>query len=84
MASAEDRETLRQSLEQHKQELRVAVQDLGTAARSWSDPTTSIRERPIPWLVGAFVLGLVVWPRQPGGDRWLRSGGCQCKNDKGA
>jgi len=57
MASAEDREMLRQSLEQHKQELRIAVQDLGTAAKSWSDPTASIRERPIPWLIGAFVLG---------------------------
>ena len=57
MASAEDRETLRQALEQHKQDLRVAVQDLGSAARSWSDPTISIRDRPIPWLIGAFLVG---------------------------
>ena len=58
MASPEQRETLRQNLEQHKQDLRIAVQDLTVAARSWSDPTESIRLHPGSWLTGAFVFGL--------------------------
>jgi hypothetical protein len=58
VASSEQAEELRQSLEQHKHELRVAMQDLGTAARSWSNPTGSIREHPGRWLVGAFRVGL--------------------------
>ena len=58
MASPEHREALRQSLEQHKQELRLAVQDLSVAARSWSDPSESIRLHPAAWLTGAFVVGL--------------------------
>jgi hypothetical protein len=63
MASAENREALRQALEQHKEELRIAAQDLSIAARSWSDPSESIRLRPGAWLGGAFVVGL-----------WLGSG----------
>jgi hypothetical protein len=59
VASTEKREVLRQSLEQHKQELRLAMQDLGTAARSWGDPALAIRHHPAQWLVGAFLVG--VW-----------------------
>jgi hypothetical protein len=58
MARPEQREAVRQSLEQHKQDLRLAVQDLRIAARSWSDPSESIRLHPAAWLAGAFVLGL--------------------------
>ena len=58
MASPEHREALEQNLEQHKQELRVAVQDLSIAARSWSDPSESIRLHPGTWLASAFVFGL--------------------------
>jgi hypothetical protein len=64
MARPEEREVLRQSLEQHKQELRLAVQDLGIAARSWSNPSESIRLHPGMWLLGAFAVGL-----------WLGRGG---------
>ena len=63
MARPEDREALRQSLEQHKHELRLAVQDLTVAARSWSDPSQSVRLHPVAWLAGAFAVGL-----------WLGSG----------
>ena len=59
MASAESREALRQALELHKQELRFAVQDLSIAARSWSDPSESIRVHPGAWLASAFLVG--VW-----------------------
>ena len=59
MASPEHREALQQNLEQHKQELRVAVQDLTVAARSWSDPSESIRVHPGAWLASAFLVG--VW-----------------------
>ena len=65
MASPQEREVLRQSLEQHKQELRLAVVDLGVAARSWTDPAESIRQHPVPWLVGAFLVGL--WLGRDGG-----------------
>jgi hypothetical protein len=58
VASPEQREALRQNLEQHKQDLRLAVQDLTVAARSWSDPTESIRLHPGTWLASAFVFGL--------------------------
>ncbi len=57
METAEEREALEQSLEHHKDDLRAAVRDLGVAARSWSDPATSIREHPIIWLAGAFLMG---------------------------
>lgn len=55
--TAEDREALEQSLEHHKDDLRAAVRDLGVAARSAGDPATSIREHPIIWLAGAFLIG---------------------------
>jgi hypothetical protein len=58
MARPEDSEAVRQSLEQHKQQLRLAVQDLGVAARSWGDPSGSIRRHPGAWLLGAFAFGL--------------------------
>ena len=58
MASPEHREALQQNLEQHKQELRLAVQDLTVAAKSWSDPTESIRLHPGSRLTGAFVFAL--------------------------
>jgi hypothetical protein len=58
MARPEQRDALQQTLEQHKQELRLAVQDLSIAARSWSDPSESIRLHPGVWLAGAFVVGL--------------------------
>lgn len=63
MARPEGREALQQALEQHKQQLRLAVQDLTIAARSWSDPSESIRLHPGAWLAGAFVVGF-----------WLGSG----------
>jgi hypothetical protein len=58
MASPEERETVRQSLEQHTQELRLAVQDLGIAARSWSDPSEVVRSHPAGWICGGFLVGL--------------------------
>ena len=65
MASPEHREALEQNLEQHKQELRLAVQDFSTAARSWSHPSEAVRQHPGRWLVGAFVVGL--WLGSRGG-----------------
>jgi len=58
MARPEQREVVRQSLEQHKQDLRLAVEDLTIAARSWSNPSESIRLHPGAWLAGAFIVGL--------------------------
>ena len=63
MARPEEREVLRQSLEHHKEELRLAVQDFTVAARAWSDPSESMRVHPGAWLTGAFLVGF-----------WLGSG----------
>lgn len=56
-ASSDSPEAVRQSLEQHRDELRAAVQDLGEAARSWSDPIMAIRSRPLTWVAAGFLVG---------------------------
>jgi hypothetical protein len=59
VSSLESREVIEQSLEQHKQELRVAVADLSTAARPLSRPRDRVRAQPVLWVIGACLLG--VW-----------------------
>jgi hypothetical protein len=57
MAEPEERQLIRHSMEEHRQELRLAVQDLKEAARSWTDVRDPIRERPAPWILGGLLLG---------------------------
>jgi hypothetical protein len=65
MARPEEREVLRQNLEGHKRELRLAVHELREAALGWPDPREHIREQPVRWLLGGLVLGLWLgWSRR--------------------
>ncbi|HEV7732755.1 MAG TPA: hypothetical protein VGR62_11360 [Candidatus Binatia bacterium] len=58
MAEPEERAVLRQNIEVHKRELRLAVDDLREAALSWTDPRDLIRERPATWLLVGLAAGL--------------------------
>jgi hypothetical protein len=58
MEQPEEREVLLQHIEEHKRELRMAVDDLREAALSWTDPRDMIRERPGAWILGGVALGL--------------------------
>lgn len=58
MATLEEREALQQSLAEHKRELRAAVQEVGEAARAWTDLGDFVRRSPGTWLVSGFVVGL--------------------------
>ena len=57
MAEPEDRELLRQTLDEHRREFRMAVEELKGAARSLADPRDPIRDRPLLWLVGGLFGG---------------------------
>jgi hypothetical protein len=63
MARPEEREVLRQNLEGHKRELRLAVHELREAALVWPDPRERIRERPMRWLLGGLVIGFLLGRR---------------------
>jgi hypothetical protein len=54
---AEQREDLLQSIEQDQEEVRVAVQELTGAARSKFNVSAHMREFPLTWAMGAFLVG---------------------------
>jgi ElaB/YqjD/DUF883 family membrane-anchored ribosome-binding protein len=58
MAPTEEREVIRQSLEEHQREFREAFEELKTVARSYADLRDPIRERPARWIAIAVVAGL--------------------------
>lgn len=64
MAIAEDRARARQAASEQQRELKSAVSELTEAARSATDPRDPIRDRPWPWLAGAFALGLWLGHRE--------------------
>jgi len=55
---AEQREDLLQSIERDQEEVRVAVQELTGAARSKLNVSEHIKEFPLAWAIGAFLVGL--------------------------
>jgi hypothetical protein len=63
MATPEERVVLEQRAAEHRDEIRTALHDLERAARASVDIRDAIRERPMPWLVGAALLGL--WLGRP-------------------
>jgi len=64
MAVTEERQVLRQSLEEHKSELREAVNELRLAASAYADVRDPIRERPLRWLAMGIAVGLFLgWRR---------------------
>ena len=64
MAATEEREVLRQSLEEHQREFREAFQELKLAARSMADVRDPIREHPVRWLGVAAAVGLWLGSRR--------------------
>ena len=58
MAAPEEREVIRQSLEERQREFREAFQELKQAAKSAADPRDPIREHPVRWLAIGALAGL--------------------------
>jgi len=56
--SVDQREALRQSIEEDKAELLDAVSELKTAVQHQFQLRERIAENPVPWLVGGLLLGL--------------------------
>ena len=56
---AEQREDLLQGIERDEEEVRVAVHELTGAARSALNVREHIRQFPLTWEIGAFLVG--VW-----------------------
>jgi hypothetical protein len=54
----DEREALRQAIEDDKAELLDAVDELKAAVTQRFQLRERIAERPVPWLVGGFLLGL--------------------------
>ena len=63
MAATEEREAILQDMEEKKQEIQIAVQELADAARAWPSPRERIRTNPGAWLLGGFVLGILIGAR---------------------
>ncbi|MCW5890826.1 MAG: hypothetical protein KIT14_09760 [bacterium] len=63
MATPEERAVLEHRVAEHRDELRTALHDLERAARARVDVRDAVRERPVPWLVGALLLG--AWLGRP-------------------
>jgi len=64
MAATEEREAILQDMEEKKQEIQIAVQELAEVARAWPSPRERIRANPGAWLLGGFVLGLLFGVRR--------------------
>ena len=58
MATVEEREILRQSLEARKRALQLAVEELAEATTEWTPVRELFRQRPFACLAGAMMLGL--------------------------
>ena len=56
---AEQREDLLQSIERDQEDVRVAMHQLTGAAGAKLDVSEHIREAPLTWAMGAFLVG--VW-----------------------
>jgi len=54
----DEREVLRHSIERDEQDLREAVHELTGAARTQFSLSELVRESPMVWLFGGFVLGI--------------------------
>jgi len=54
----DEREVLRHSIERDEQDLREAVHELTGAARTQLSLSEFLREAPMVWLFGGFVLGI--------------------------
>jgi ElaB/YqjD/DUF883 family membrane-anchored ribosome-binding protein len=65
MSAAQDRlEELRTRVEYSELELRTAFEDLQRVARYSLDPREWIRQRPLPWVGAACVVGFMLGARR--------------------
>jgi hypothetical protein len=55
---AEQREQLTQSIERCQKEVNVAMHELTDAAGSKLDVSTHIKQFPLTWVIGAFLVGI--------------------------
>jgi len=55
---AERREGLRQSIEHDEDEVRGAVQELVGAAQARFDVRERVKQSPVAWVMGGFLVGL--------------------------
>ena len=54
----EQREDLLESIERDQQEVRGAIQELTAAARLQLNISQRVKDFPLTWLVGSFLIGL--------------------------
>jgi hypothetical protein len=66
MAVSEEKEAILQDMEERKREIQLAVEELAEVARTWPDPREHIRSRPGTWLLGGFLVGMLVGWRHRG------------------
>lgn len=64
----DEKEALRQSIERSEAELREAVEELTAAVKSEVTLGGQITERPVAWIAGGFVVGLLLAWRRRGRD----------------
>jgi hypothetical protein len=63
-AALDEKEALRQSIERSEAELRDAVEELTAAVKQDVTLSAYVVERPVTWLAGAFVVGMMfAWRR---------------------
>jgi hypothetical protein len=62
---AEQRAELLQSIERDQEDVRVAVQELTGAARSTLKASEHIKQFPLTWVTGAFLVGVWLGSRGP-------------------
>ena len=63
----EQREDLLQSIERDQKEVRLAVEELTGAARSTFKASEHVKQFPLTWTIGAFLVG--VWLGSRGNPR---------------
>ncbi len=64
MSAAISREGLEARIVRERRALAEALGDLGERARAEVDPRRWVRERPVAWLAGAFVVGFLLGVRR--------------------
>ena len=66
MAASEEKEAILQDMEERKREIQLAVEELAEVAKRWPDPREHIRSSPGAWLLGGFLVGMLIGWRQRG------------------
>ncbi len=59
-----DRRALTADLDARRRDLKAATRDLRIAATQWVDPREYVRASPVPWVVGAGLVGFWLGARR--------------------